>query len=72
MFWAWFYADISPHYLVMGRKKSTSSKAHNSLQIDFSDNLHLELNKIQYISHARISVMEMNYPLYIASILIAH
>ena len=70
MFWLWFYANIASHYLVIGRKKSTHSKAHSLLQIDFSDNLYSELNKIQYISHARISVVKTNYPLSAGSVLI--
>lgn len=69
MFWVWFYADISFHYPVMGGEKSTYSKPHVLLQIDFSDNLYLKLNKTQHISHGRISAMEMNNSLSIVSIL---
>ena len=72
MFWVWFEADISSHYPVMGGKKSNYSKSHVLLQIGFSDNLYLKLNNTQHISEGRVSVMEINNPLSIVSILTAH
>lgn len=72
MFWVWFEADISSPYPVIGRKKSNYSKSHVLLWKDFSDNLYLKLNNTQHISEGRVSVMEINNPLSIVSILTAH
>lgn len=72
MFWVWFCANVSSHYPVMGGEKSTYSKSHVLLQMDFSDNLYLKLNKTQHISHGRLSAMETNYPLATVSTLTAH
>lgn len=63
------FMQTFPFIIQSWEKKRAHTPPHVLLQIDFSDNLYLKLNKTQHISHGRISAMEMNNSLSIVSIL---